>query len=109
MGRLSTVQHLPPEIIHQLNTRLVEYKFTGYEDHAEWLGTLGHTVSKSAIHRYATAFEASIRCVQRTADDPNVIETRLRCLEAASRGLQAQDPAALINHAESLLKWVYST
>jgi hypothetical protein len=109
MARISTIQKLPAEVIQQLNARLVEHKFSGYEDHAAWLATLGHEVSKSSIHRYASTFEASIRCVQRSVDDPTEIEARLRCLEAASRSLPAHDSKGLINHAESLLKWVYAS
>ena len=48
----STVDLLPSEVRKELDHRLMESAFGGYEGHAAWLAESGHTVSTSALKRY---------------------------------------------------------
>ncbi|MYA88752.1 MAG: DUF3486 family protein [Boseongicola sp. SB0662_bin_57] len=48
----STVDLLPLGVREELDHRLMESAFGGYEGHAAWLAGQGHTVSMSAVKRY---------------------------------------------------------
>lgn len=56
MPKRSAVFDLAPHIKKALDHRLVAEGFKGYAELAEWLQTMGYTVSKSAIHRYGQTF-----------------------------------------------------
>lgn len=58
MGRRSKIKDLPSEVIDDLNARLIERGFTGYDDLAAWLCELGYDISKSAVHRHGSVLEA---------------------------------------------------
>lgn len=60
MPRRSKVTGLPPTVKAWLDQVLVEGNFSGYEQLAAELEKRGCSVSKSALHRYGSAFEASI-------------------------------------------------
>lgn len=68
----SKVFELPPELREQLNERLVNSGFAGYEALAEWLEENGHKISKSSIHRYGEElreeFEDAMGAVRRTTE-----------------------------------------
>ena len=53
----SAVTQLPEDVKAELDTRLLSGGFAGYAGLAEWLGEQGFTISKSALHRYGSAFE----------------------------------------------------
>jgi uncharacterized protein with ATP-grasp and redox domains len=56
MPKRSSVFALAPDIKKALDRRLVVEGFKGYAELAEWLQTMGYTISKSAIHRYGQTF-----------------------------------------------------
>lgn len=58
MARRSSVFDLPQEVRDELNARLVQSGFGGYEDLAEWLRGQGFQISRSAVHRYGQDLEA---------------------------------------------------
>lgn len=58
MASRSSVSMLPEEVRDELNRRLVESNFSGYEGLARWLREQGFEISKSAIHRHGSALEA---------------------------------------------------
>lgn len=53
----SKVLQLPDEVKSQLDRRLVDQGFADYEALSAWLSEQGFEISKSAVHRYGTAFE----------------------------------------------------
>lgn len=57
MPARSAVIQLPEEIRTELDRRLVASGFGGYEQLSAWLGEQGLEISKSALHRYGSAFE----------------------------------------------------
>lgn len=60
----SSLDQLPPDVRVQLDTRLLDTSNT-YESIAEWLKSLGYTISKSAVGRYAIR---SNQAAQRISD-----------------------------------------
>ncbi|MER2545905.1 MAG: phage protein Gp27 family protein [Candidatus Accumulibacter phosphatis] len=58
MASRSSVSMLPEDVRDELNRRLVESNFSGYEGLARWLREQGFEISKSAIHRHGSALEA---------------------------------------------------
>ncbi len=54
----SAIHTLPPELRDQLNARLVQSGFGGYEALSAWLQAQGFEISKSAVHRYGQALES---------------------------------------------------
>lgn len=106
MPRVTTINSLPSEIQDALRQRLLTTGFGQYEEHSEWLREQGFSVSKSAIHRYASTHATTIKAQQQGGDSPSLVEVRLRCLEIASF-LQPGGASELVRDAEDLLKWVY--
>ena len=100
------IDSLPIELLEQLKDRLLSTGFQQYEMHSDWLKERGYTISRSAIHRYATANAAAMLAKQQAAESSPIVEARLRCLEIAS-SLDSKTAADLIREAEKLLKWVY--
>ena len=49
---------LPAELRDELNARLVQSGFGGYEALSAWLQQQGYEISKSAVHRYGQALES---------------------------------------------------
>jgi predicted DNA-binding transcriptional regulator len=64
MGTRSSVAQLPEQTRTELERRLVQSGFSGYLDLAEWLKGQGFEISKSAIHRYGSAFEERIQMMR---------------------------------------------
>lgn len=52
MSRRRRIDGLPEDVRRQIDERLVAGGFGGYEALAAWLGEMGLTISKSALHRY---------------------------------------------------------
>jgi hypothetical protein len=99
---------LPLALKQQLHERLVASNFGWLAEHSEWLSEQGHSISKSAIHRYAQKNEAEIRSTVASGDAAAYKEYRMRCLEVAARLDQAASPSALARLADELLRWVYA-
>lgn len=106
MARTFSVSKLPESILQDLRHRIAHADFSNYESHAVWLKELGYTISKSSIHRYAMEQEASIKGDALVSDTS--VETRLRCLEIASRLAGEHTSESLIQTANELLKWAYT-
>lgn len=57
MAKRNSVQGLPEPIRRQLDEKLVDGQFSGYEALASWLESEGFKIGKSSIHRYGQALE----------------------------------------------------
>lgn len=108
MGKRMSVTALPKEVLDELRLRLVQSNFSNYEAHSEWLASSGFSISKSAIHRYATEYDTSVIAAQDADKGVSLFEARLRCLEVAATLKQSSSPAELTKHADDLLKWLYT-
>lgn len=53
----STIKPLPPEVIAEIERRLLDRSLGGYTELAEWLNSQGFTISRSAIARYGKDFK----------------------------------------------------
>lgn len=66
----SRVFTLPTELRAELDRRLIDSGFGGYEALSEWLGEQGYQIGKSALHAYGqdleSDFERTMAEVQRT-------------------------------------------
>jgi hypothetical protein len=66
----SKVFTLPPEVLAELDRRLIDSGFGGYRDLAGWLAEQGYQIQKSALQRYGSGleadFERTMADVQRT-------------------------------------------
>jgi hypothetical protein len=54
----SKVFTLPPEVLAELDRRLIDSGFGGYRDLAGWLAEQGYQIQKSALQRYGSGLEA---------------------------------------------------
>ncbi|MFO1417263.1 MAG: phage protein Gp27 family protein [Methylotetracoccus sp.] len=52
------VYGLPPELLEELNTRLVANRFSGYTELSEWLKSEGYEIGRSAVHNHGRKLEA---------------------------------------------------
>lgn len=64
MPKRSAIETLPEKVKSKLQRKLVERGFSGYSDLAEWLAEQGFEISRSAVHRYGSAFEESLKRAQ---------------------------------------------
>lgn len=66
------VYALPPELREQLNARLVQAGFGGYEGLVTWLDSQGYQISRSAVHRYgqalASEYESAMADVKKATE-----------------------------------------
>lgn len=106
MPRPSKCDLLPEEIKSELNQKLVEQAFSGYDDLSEWLEGIGYEISKSAIHRYGKEFKVQLEAIKVATeqakaiaevceDDANLMGDALNRLaqQKAFRVLQEVEPA----------------
>jgi hypothetical protein len=64
MGQRSTIlTRLPRELRKELEKRLVEKSFSGYEDLTLWLNGQGYRISRGALNRYGIQFERRLEAV----------------------------------------------
>jgi hypothetical protein len=62
MGRVSTIECLPPAVRKEIDDRLIASGFAGYKELAAELQRRGHRkVSKSGLHRYGQQVERRIQ------------------------------------------------
>ncbi len=88
MGRPSKVKQLPPELLDDLNARLVGQGFSGYDELVEWLRAKGFYISRSSLHRHGSALEAEFEEAMADA-------RRTRALARASREAGDNDGALM--------------
>lgn len=74
----SKVKALPAVVLDEFNAKLIERGFTGYEELAAWLKSIGYDISKSALHRHGSALEAEF-------DEAMADARRTRALARAAR------------------------
>jgi hypothetical protein len=97
MARRSKVDGLPPGVLDDLNGELIARGFSGYEELAAWLKTLGYDISKSALHRHGSALEAEFEEAMADA-------RRTRAMARAARESGDADDGALLESASGILQ-----
>lgn len=69
MGRLCSVERLPAAVRAEVDRRLIDSNFSGYEAFAAELRGRGfEKISKTSLHRYGQAMERRLQ-LDRTADE----------------------------------------
>lgn len=96
MGRPSKVKKLPPELLDDLNARLIGQGFAGYDELVEWLSAKGYDISRSSLHRHGSALEAEFEEAMADA-------RRTRALARAARESGDGD-GALMSAAAGILQ-----
>jgi hypothetical protein len=71
----SKVEALPAEVKAWLDTALVEGNFSGYEALEEALRGRGHTIGKSSLHRYGSAFEQKLASLKLASEQARAVVT----------------------------------
>jgi len=69
----SSVELLPDEVRRDLEKKLIQGGFAGYEALADWLGEQGYEISKSSVHRYGRKFEDRLRALKVATDQAKAI------------------------------------
>lgn len=67
------IMQLPEDVRAELDRRLIQGGFAGYEALATWLAEQGWQVSKSAVHRYGQRFEDRVRALKVATDQAKAI------------------------------------
>lgn len=75
MPQRSKVATLPENIKAELDRRLIQSGFSGYEGLEQWLGEQGWQISKSAIHRYGSKFEERLGAIAMATEQAKAIAT----------------------------------
>lgn len=68
MARETAIDQLQPEHKHQLDDKLFDNGFNGYQDLAGWLQKLGYEISKSSVHRYGKKLEGKLAAAKIATD-----------------------------------------
>ena len=64
---------LPEEVRRELEQRLIQGAFSGYEALAEWLQGLGYEIGKSSVHRFGKNFADKLRVLKVATDQAKAI------------------------------------
>lgn len=97
MGRASKIKALPPDVLEELNRRLISSGFSGYEDLAAWLKENGFDISKSAVGRHGSALEAEFEEAMADA-------RRTRALAKAARQAGDENDNSLLAAATEIMQ-----
>lgn len=73
MARRSQVELLPDAIRQELERRLLDNAFSGYESLSAWLGEQGFEISKSAVHRFGQSFEERAKALRMATEQAKVL------------------------------------
>lgn len=73
MPQRSKISTLPDTLKAELNRRLIQSGFSGYEGLEEWLTDQGWQISKSAIHRYGSKFEERLGAIAMATEQAKAI------------------------------------
>ncbi len=73
MPSRSKISQLPPEIQEELNKKLIENTFSGYDGLEDWLEGMGFQISKSAIHRHGQEFEKKLVALKLATDQAKAV------------------------------------
>ncbi len=85
----SKVALLPKELRNELERRIVERAFSGYEDLSKWLQAQGYQIAKDSVQRYGSKLQRKIEALDRAAYQAQAIA------EAAPGGGEAMMEAAI--------------
>ena len=58
------VAMLPKALRDEIDRKLIEGAFSGYEDLAQWIQDNGHEISKSTLHRYGADLEERVERIR---------------------------------------------
>jgi hypothetical protein len=97
MARRSKIAALPSNVVDDLNSRLIERGFSGYEDLVNWLKGMGYDISKSALHRHGSALENEFSEAMADA-------RRTRALARAARESDGGDGGELLEAASGIMQ-----
>ncbi|MGH7840115.1 MAG: phage protein Gp27 family protein [Candidatus Binataceae bacterium] len=64
---------LPRALRDELEKRLVDNSFTGYDELTKWLNGLGYRISRGALNRYGRQFEGKLEVVTRATAQARVL------------------------------------
>lgn len=97
MGRPSKIKALPESLIDELNQRLINSGFTGYEGLSAWLKAEGYDISKSAVIRHGSSLEAEFEEAMADA-------RRTRALAKAARQAGDDNDNSLLAAATEIMQ-----
>ena len=97
MARPAKVKLLPPEVLDDLNARLIGQGFAGYDALAEWLQAKGFDISRATLQRHGSALEAEFEEAMADA-------RRTRALARAARESGGDEDGSLMSAAASILQ-----
>lgn len=97
MAPRSKVSLLPSEILDDLNAQLIQRGFSGYEELAFWLKSLGYDISKSALHRHGSELEAEF-------DEAMADARRTRALAKAAKQSGEENDGSLLEVASEIIQ-----
>ena len=106
MGKNNSIDSLPVEIRNELVKRLRQSRFSGVGDLLPWLGENGHSISRSALYRYAAIYKESIQPEGNDATLP-LTHAKIVCLELAIKWRPDSDMDALREIADDFLSYIY--
>lgn len=92
MGRPLLVNDLPPAVFEELKQRLLDYGFTGYQLHSDWLAGKGYSISKSSLIRFGRSIELGFSA-----------DLRMKCAAIAAHYSTADN---IIENATAVMRWI---
>ena len=107
----SKLNKLPKTTLNQLHQRLVEQDHLTVNDHLIWIQEQGHSVSRSALHRYLVTYRKAMleNASERSAAIQSEEALRRQCLDIAARTYKGEDKAALLGLAQDLVDWIHAS
>ncbi len=73
MPARSKVAMLPVEVRSELERRIVERAFSGYEELAEWLQAQGYQIAEDSVQRYGSRLQHKLEAMDRAAHQAKAI------------------------------------
>ncbi len=73
MPRRRKTALLPADLRRELDRRLIEGAFSGYEALADWLAERGHAIGKSALHEYGRDLERRIERIRHATEQAEAL------------------------------------
>ncbi|MFP4132200.1 MAG: DUF3486 family protein [Thiohalospira sp.] len=94
MPKRSAVEQLPDEVRDELDRRLSDAGFGGYQELADWLTEQGYEISRSAVHRYGQRLERRMETIRASTE-------AARQIASAAPDEEDQRSAAVISLVQS--------
>lgn len=114
MPRISRLATIAPELRAQLHHRLAESGFGDVTAIAEWLGSVGVHVRKSAVgayaleHRHAIETDIALAKLVHSPTRQEQVRLRMACAQAAATACAGR-PDLLLTTAGELSAWLLDT